>query len=446
MSPMPTLALKSLRNRRGTALLTVLSIACAVLLLLGVERLRHESRESFTSTISGTDLVVGARGSPVHLLLYAVFHVGSATSNVSWDSYRAIARQPGVAWTIPLSLGDSHRGFRVLGTGEEYFEHFRFGERRPLVFAAGGPMAGPHDAVLGAEVAARLGYRLGSRLVVAHGAGEVGFSLHESHPFNVSGILARTGTPVDRTVHVSLAAVDALHAATAEPADADPLGAALARRSRGVTPDGPAGTHARHGSAARASAEEHGDHPAPRAITAFLVGLQSRPAALAMQRFVNDYPHEPLTAILPAATLPELWEIVGTVERALFGVSILVIAVGLTGMLIALLTGLSERRREMAVLRALGARPGQVFALIVGEAAVLTLAGIALGMALLYAGLVLGQPWLESRMGLFIPIGWPSLREAGLAAMVALAGIIIGLVPGYRMYRHSLADGMTIRV
>src|SRR6185503_4656182 len=143
------LAVKSLRNRKFTAALTVLSIALAVVLLLGVERIRSESRESFAATISGTDLIVGARSSPVHLLLFSVFRIGNATNNIRWDSYRAIAQRPEVAWSIPLSLGDSHHGFRVLGTTHEYFEHFRFGRDRKLELARGAIFDDTHDAVLG---------------------------------------------------------------------------------------------------------------------------------------------------------------------------------------------------------------------------------------------------------------------------------------------------------
>ncbi|MGH8677860.1 MAG: ABC transporter permease, partial [Burkholderiales bacterium] len=203
------LAIKSLRNRTFTAGLTVLSIALAVTLLLGVERIRSESRESFTSTISGTDLIVGARSSPVHLLLYSVFHVGNATNNIRWSSYGVIAARPEIAWTIPISLGDSHRGFRVLGTTHDYFEHLRFAGGRRLELAQGKASDDRYDAVLGAEVAKALGYRLGDSIVIAHGAGEVSFSLHADQPFRVAGVLARTGTPVDRTVHVSLQGIDA---------------------------------------------------------------------------------------------------------------------------------------------------------------------------------------------------------------------------------------------
>lgn len=413
------LAWKSLRNRRGTAALTVLSIALAVFLLLGVERIRQESRESFTAAIAGTDLIVGARSSPVHLLLSAVFHLGNATNNVQWKSYRAIAERPGVAWTIPLSLGDSHRGYRVLGTTAEYYEHLRFGRDRRLSFVQGRAPRDEHEAAVGAEVARALGYEAGARIVIAHGAGEVSFMQHEQHPFTIVGVLDRTGTPADRTVHVSLRGLDSVHAEGSAEVE-DPIAAALR--------------------------DSYDPDQAPQAITAFLVGLESRGGALGMQRFVNEYGAEPLTAILPGVALQEVWEITGTVERALFAVSALVVLVGLAGMLVALLTSLGERRRELAILRSVGARPLQVFALILGEAAFLTVAGIILGACSLLVFLAAGQGWLESRLGLFVVIGWPSPHEALLIAIVAMAGAAIGLIPAFRAYRMSLADGLTMRI
>jgi len=414
------LSIKSLRNRKVTASLTVLSIALSVLLLLGVERIRHESRESFAATISGTDLVVGARTSPVHLLLSVVFHIGNVTNNIGWESYRAIAGRAEVAWTIPLSLGDSHRGFRVLGTSADYFEHFRFARDRRLELARGRVFDDEHDTVLGADVAEALKYQVGNSIVIAHGAGEISFAQHDQHPFRIAGILTRTGTPVDRTVHVSLAGLDAVHEDASYGADSDPL-AAIIR-------------------------EKHQTSATPRAITAFLVGLKSRGTVLSMQRRVNEYPGEPLTAVLPGVALQEVWEITGVVEKSLFAVSVLVVVVGLSGMLVALLTSLGERRREMAILRSLGARPAQVFALILGEAGFLTVAGVLVGIAALYAGLFAGRTWLESRFGLFITVSWPSAHELGLVAVVAAAGILIGLLPAYRSYRYSLADGMTVRI
>jgi putative ABC transport system permease protein len=433
------LAIKSLRNRRFTAALTVLSIALSVALLLGVERIRQESRETFASSVSATDLIVGARSSPVHLLLSSVFRIGNATNNVSWESYRRIAALPDVAWTIPLSLGDSHRGFHVLGTTQDYFDHYRFGRDRKLELADGERFADASGTVLGADVAAALGYRLGQQIVIAHGSGDVAFALHNDHPFRVVGILARTGTPADRAIHVSLEGMDAVHAAGSAETD-DPLAAAMRnakqREMQGVARDDH--DHGQHGAGANEASK--------RTITALLVGLKSRSKALFLQRQVNESREEPLTAILPGATLLEVWDIVAGAEKTLIAVSVLVVVMGLAGMLIALLTSLSERRREMTVLRAVGARPWHVFALLLGEATFLTLLGIALGIATLYVGLGAAQPWLEQRLGLFMALRWPSVTESGLMMLVAVSGVLIGLIPAYRIYRLSLADGMTIRI
>ncbi|MES9994101.1 MAG: ABC transporter permease, partial [Candidatus Thiodiazotropha sp.] len=342
-----SMAWQSLLNRRFTALLTVISIALSVTLLVGVERLRTEARESFANTLSGTDLIVGARSGPVQLLLYTVFRIGDATNNISWKSYQDFAKHPKVAWTVPISLGDSHRGFRVLGTTAAYFQHYRYARDRQLMIDQGEPFSDLYDAVLGAEVADKLGYKLGDPLVVAHGASDVSFARHDDKPFRVAGILARTGTPVDRTVHVSLEAIEAIHAdwKSGAPMPGLSISAEKARKM----------------------------DLKPKAITGVLVGLKSKISTFHVQRFINEYPAEPLLAVLPGVALSQLWNLIGIAEKALLIVSAFVVVVGLFGMLTALLMSLNERRREMAILRSVGARPGHVFALIMGEAGFLTL-------------------------------------------------------------------------
>ena len=415
-----SLAWKSVLNRRFTALLTMISIALSVALLVGVERLRTEARESFANTLSGTDLIVGARSGPVQLLLYAVFRIGDATNNISWKSYQDIAAYPKVSWTVPISLGDSHRGFRVLGTTPAYFEHYRYARDRQIKITEGQQFSDLYDAVLGAEVAEKLGYRIGDSIIVAHGASDVSFARHDNKPFRVVGILARTGSPVDRTVHVSLAAIEAIHADWQSGAPIPGVSiAAEQARTLDLTPE---------------------------AITAVLVGLKSKVATFQVQRFINDYPEEPLSAILPGVALSQLWDLIGIAENALLIVSAFVVVVGLFGMLSALLTSLNERRREMAILRSVGARPGHVFALIMGEAGVLTLVGVVLGMVLLYLLLLVGQPIIESRFGIFIEIGGLSTYEWILLCAVVGAGFLVGSIPSYRAYRLSLADGLSVRV
>ncbi len=415
-----SLAWKSLINRRFTALLTVVSIALSVALLVGVERLRTEARASFANTLSGTDLILGARSGPVQLLLYAVFRIGDATNNISWKSYQDIAAYPKVAWTVPISLGDSHRGFRVLGTTPAYFEHYRYARGRPLAIAEGRQFTDLYDAVLGAEVAEKLDYSIGDPIIVAHGASDVSFARHDDKPFSVVGILARTGTPVDRTVHVSLEAIEAIHIDWQSGAPI-PGVSISAEQARGMD-------------------------LTPKVITAALVGLKSKVATFRVQRFINDYPEEPLSAILPGVALSQLWDLIGVAENALLIVSVFVVVVGLFGMLTALLTSLNERRREMAILRSVGARPGHVFALIMGEAGFLTLLGVLFGLAFLYLLLFAGQPIVESRFGIFIEIGGLSPYEWILLGAVVAAGFLVGSIPSYRAYQLSLADGLSVRV
>jgi putative ABC transport system permease protein len=414
------LALKSVWNRRFTVALTVICIALSVTLLLGVERLRTDARSSFANTISGTDLIVGARSGAIQLLLYSVFRIGNATNNISWESYQDIMRQPQVAWAVPISLGDSHRGFRVMGTTPDYFQFYHFAGDRGLHLAEGRVFSDVFDAVLGAEAAEQLHYRLGQEIVIAHGAGRVNLVMHEDKPFHVVGILARTGTPVDRTVHVSLAGIEAMH-----------LGW-----------EGGAPLPGLHISAERA---RHSDLT-PKTITAFLLGLKSKISTFQVQRVINEYPQEPLLAILPGVALQELWDLMGVAEKALLVISAFVVLVGLIGMLTVMLTSLNERRREMAILRSVGARPAHIFGLIIGEACSLTMLGVLLGAALFYALLLLAQPLMEARFGLFVGISWFSRHELVLLGMVLAAGLLAGAIPAFRSYRYSLSDGMTIRL
>jgi putative ABC transport system permease protein len=417
----PRLALQSLRNRRLTALLAMSSIALSVALLLGVEKVRNGARESFANTISGTDLVAGARGGGVQLLLYSVFRIGNASNNITWESYQDIASRPEVAWIVPLSLGDSHHGYRVLGTTADYFEHYKFRRDRGLEFATGGVFTDLFDTVLGSDVAEALGYKLGDPIVVAHGIGRVSFQEHGDKPFRVAGILEKTGTPVDRTVHVSLEAIEAIHV------------------------DWQSGAAPQPGEAVSAEEVRRMDLQ-PRAVTAALIGLKSKLGAFTLQRWINEYNEEPLTAVLPGVALQELWSIVGAAEQALLIVSAMVVATALIGMMTAIFSTLNERRREMAILRSVGARPLHVLGLLVAEAGVLAIAGTLIGFAALYVGLLLARPVIDAAFGLYIDIGWPGRRELITLLAIVLAGLAAGFLPALRAYRSSLADGLVIRV
>ena len=416
-------ALRSALNRRGTLALVMLSIALATALLLGLERLRTDIRSSFSLSVSGTDLVVGARTSPVQLMLYAVFRVGGATHNIRMDSLQAVAAHRAVAWVVPLSLGDSHRGRPVLGTTPEYFERFAYGDRQALLLSQGrvfaGTLDGLYEAVIGAELADGLGYRLGQRITLAHGNAEVLTQQHADKPFTVVGVLARTGTPVDRTVHVSLQAIEAIHLDWAG-------GAPLPGLS--IAPE---------------NARKF--ELTPRQVTAALVGLKNRVAVFNVQRFVNDYEGEALLAVLPGVALDELWSVVGPGEQALLAISGLVALVSLASLVAVVLAGLNERRRELAVLRAVGAGPRHVLWLLAIEGALVTLAGALLGALAAAAAVLLAGPWLQQRFGITLLPAAPTAAQWGLFAAVLVAGMLASLVPGWRAYRLSLADGLSPR-
>lgn len=446
------LAWHSLWNRRVSVGLTVLSLACSVMLLLGVERVRLAARTSFTSTVAGTDLVVGARTGGPQLLLQSVFNLGFPPQNLSRESYDWIRRDSAVAWVVPLSTGDIHRGFRVVGTTAGYFDHYRFAQDRGLAWAAGGQFAADDEAVLGAAVARELGYGMGEEVVVSHGAGEVSFVHHDEHPFHVVGILAPTGTPVDRIVLVPLGGMDAVHdgfsGAHEDPLTAvDPLAAALAQAEAHDHEerdhdhhDYGHHDHEHHGHDHHEMSEGHGG------LSSLWVGLHQRAAALGLQRKINEHEGEALTAVLPGVALQELWSVLGVVEGALLLLGGFVVVVGLLGMLSNLLGMLDQRRREMAILRSVGARPMHILGLMVGETLMVVAAGIMLGLALLAALLAVLGPALAAHYGVWLELAWPRSGEWSLLGAVLAAGFVVGLVPAVRAYRLALLDGLAPRL
>jgi len=414
------LALLSAWNRRLTLGMTIIAVTLSVGLLLGVERLRQEAKESFSQSVSGTDLIVGARTSPVQLMLYAVFHLGEATNNIRWSSYEAIASHPAVDWSIPLSLGDSHHGFPVLGTSTAYFEHFHYGDALALSFAEGKPFVGVFETVVGAEVADKRGYKLGTPITLTHGSGDGALTEHANKPFTVVGILKRTGTPVDNTVHISLAAMEAIH---------------LDWQGGAPLP----------GFSIPAEYVSKFDLT-PKEITAVLVGLKSRAGVFKMQRYVNQYSGEALLAVLPGVALEELWQVLGAAERTLFAVSCMVVIVGLLGLVAVILASLGERRRELSILRSVGAKPRDVFFLLTVEGLFVTVVGAVLGVLLVTMITVLLAPTIQARFGLSIALRGISIEELTLLLGVVSVGLFASLIPGYRAYRLSLADGLTPRL
>jgi len=417
---------QSLWNRRISLSLTIISIAISVSLLLGIEYIRKEARQSFMNTLSSTDLVVGARSGAIQLLLSSVFRIGKATNTISWESYQHIADDKRVKWTIPISLGDSHKGYSVLGTNTDYFNFYRYADKHQLDFSEGKAFTTVYDAVLGAEVAHKLGYQLGDKIVLSHGAGVTSFSSftpvseHKNKPFSVTGILKPTGTPVDQTVHVTLKGIEAIHVDWKSGAPV-------------------AGFETSAEEAAKMNLQ-------PKTITAFLLGLNSRTATFRLQRKINDYPNEALLAVIPGVALAELWRAIGQFETILRIVSIFVLVAGLLGMLTALLTSLNERRREIALLRSLGVHPTQVSLLFILEAVISASLGSALGLLVLFTGILLVKSWVAQTYGLYLHTWLPQSTDWLLLLIIAGLAALFSLLPAWVAYRRSLQDGLTVKI
>jgi putative ABC transport system permease protein len=405
------LAVKSLLNRKGSVMLTVLAMAVSIFVLLGVEHIRGQSKQSFNSTVSGVDLIVGARTGSMNLLLYSVFRMGSPTNNIDWQTYQNISANPKVAWVIPISLGDSHKGFRVMGTTTDYFTYFSYGNKRQLNFSQGKPFEQVFDVVLGAQVAKKLNYTLGENIILAHGLGKTSFSMHDQSPFKVVGILGPTGTPVDQTVHVSLQGIEAVHIDWQQ----------IANMSGGAVS---------HKQIQALELE-------PKNITAFMLGLTSRMATFRVQRDINNYSNEPLTAILPGVALAELWQMMGLLENTLRLISGLILVAALLGLSAMMLASIREREHEIHLLRVIGAPPWFLFLLVELEALLVSFVSMLVGITGLYLSLLIAGDVLSTDFGLHIGLHILSFNNLLFLLLVAGSTLIAAAIPSFAAYKSA---------
>lgn len=412
------MTLKSLKNRRTTTLLTLLSIVISTTLLLSIEKIRLATKESFEGTLSQTDLIVGARTSPLQILLYSVFRIGDATNNIRYSTFEHFAHKEEVKFAIPISLGDSHKGFRVIGTDLTYFEFYKYRGGKGLEFLEGQPFQNIFEVVIGADVAQKLHYGIGSQIVLSHGTGEVSFQDHASTPFKIVGILKKTFTPVDQSVHVSLPAIEAIHVGWEDgaPPQAAPTEADLLKKNLN-----------------------------PTQITAMLIGLKSRIEVFKLKREIDQYPEEPLIGVLPGVVFTDLWRTLGFVENVLKILSLIVFLSSLLSLVLVLLSSLNERRREMAILRSMGAQPKYIFKLLFIESSLLTVSGLFLGIVLSSALTILTNPLIEKTFGLTLRSQFITYNELQILLYMLVLGLLVGVIPARSAYKKSVSDGLTVK-
>ena len=468
LSALTNVALQSLRYRFGGVLLTVLAVALSVFVLLGVEHVRQEAKSGFASTVSGVDLIVGARTGEINLLLLSIFRIGNATTNIEWETVEEIENLERVAWSVPITLGDSHKNFRVVGTTQDFFDRYQYGRKQPLVFQKGSEFEALQDVVLGSRAATELDYRLGDSLVLSHGMADTSFTHHDELPFNVVGILERSGTPIDNALFVSLEAIDAIHD--------DENGGSHEEHDEGHKGHEDHDEHESHddhdehdaheheeghkGHEDHDEHESHDDHDEHDAheheeghkghddheghnhgpigtVTAMLVGLESPAFALQVQRAINEYQGEALLAILPGVALAQLWTLVGGIEGTLRGISILVFISSIFGLNAMLLASMRERRREVFVLRSIGAPSSFVLALLLLESLLIVTIGIAAAVAALFGAIAAVNGFLADQIG--VTLSMAIFSEASLIAigLIYISSILLSLLPAMQAYRAS---------
>lgn len=408
-----SLAVSSLKNRRKSILLTFFSLLISISVLLGVEHIRQQAKESFSRTVSGVDLIVGAPSGQLNLLLYSVFRMGSPTNSINFKSFQVLQNNQQVEWAIPISLGDSHHGFRVIGTTQDYFTHFRYGKKQPLEFVQGQAFSSLFEVVIGIDVAKEHNYQVGDEIVVAHGVGSVSFKHHDDTPFVVSGILKPTGTPVDKSLHVTLEAIEAIHLSPA--------------KLRQLINDVDA------------------VDLSPNNVTAVMLGLKSKFATFTLQRNINSYADDRLMAILPGVAMSELWSMMANFENLLRVISILVLFASLFGLSTMLLASMDQRKSEIAVLRVLGAGPSVIFSLVLIEALILVSVAIIASVMTISLTLALLGDWLASKYGLFLSANVLSMEALTAIGIILIASIITSTIPAFEAYKNALHSTLSSR-
>lgn len=382
-------------------LLTLLHVA---MLALGVGTMvllilfTAQTEERLARDAKPVDLVVGAKGSPLQLILSSVLHVDVPTGNIPHDEAKKVAADPMVATAIPLALGDSYRGFRIVGTGPSYLELYQ------ARLAAGRMFAAPMEAVLGAEAARRTGLAPDAKFVGSHGLAESGGTAHEATPYRVVGILAPTATVIDRLVLTPLESVWEVHEEHGE--------------------DKKEGEHVDH------SQHEHD-------ITALLIRYRTPLAAATLPRRINAT--TVMQAASPAYESARLMNMIGVGVDALRVFAVLLMVIAAVSVFVALMSALQERRYDLALLRTLGARPAMLFALLAAEGVTLVVAGVILGLVLGHAATEALGGWIaRSNPWSITGFAWEP-AEAGVVLVVLLAGVATSLLPAIQAYRRDPA-------
>ena len=468
-----TLVIQSLLNRWLSCLLIILTLAFSISLFFTVSRIQESVRSSFQNTISGVDSVVAARGGDLQILLNSVFLIGEPNSTIRWGTFKDITDNNKMNWAVPITLGDSHKGYRVIGTTNNYFKEIKYSSGKNIEFLSGNSFNDVFDVVLGNAVANKLKYNLGAEIIITHGLSDVGevhtfssekenhsdhadhddhadeehdnhddhvdhddHAKHEEHDnhedhadegheghnhenlgFKVTGILKPTGTPIDNAVYISLAGIEAMH--TGWIGNQKVIDVSIEQIMQSELK--------------------------PKTISAIFVSLKNRTQVFQFQRDVLNYKEEAISSVMPGITLSRLWALTGNVDKAFKIITFFIIIIALLGMIAMTIAGLNGRRREMAILRSVGASPTNIVSLLLVESIIISLISCAIGYILMIIIFSIGKDYLQNNYGIFINSF--SIKNYDLQMIISIicAALIATIVPAIQIYKNTLRDGLNVR-
>ena len=439
-----TLAFQSLLNRWLSCLLIILTLSFSISLFFTVSRIQESVKSSFQNTISGVDSVIASRGGDLQILLNSVFLIGQPNTTIKWNTYKDIKDKKVINWVVPISLGDSHKGYRVIGTNNNYFSKMKYSSGKNIEFMVGKAFTDVFDVVLGSLVANKLNYTINSDISISHGLSESGqihtfktdnnnddhedhdeYANHEEHNehdyenlgFKVVGILKPTGTPIDSAVYISLAGYEAMHS-----------GWIGNQKVIDVSID-----------------QILEKELQPKSLSAIFVSLKNRTQVFQFQRDVLNYNKEAITSVMPGITLSRLWTLTGNVDRAFKIITFFIIIIALLGMISMTIAGLNSRRREMAILRSVGASPSNIVSLLLFESIIISVVSCISGYIIMIVIFVLGKDYLQNNYGIFIDGFSIKIYDLQIIISIIFAALIATIIPAVQIYKNTLRDGLSVK-
>ena len=410
---MLSLLLKSIRSRIIPTSLVTISLMASMVLLLSIERIQQGAEEGFNQSISGVDVIIGPRSSSLELVLYTVFHLGRPTNNITTKTIDDIKLRNDIDWIVPIALGDSHKGFRVIATQSNYFEHIKYSDNQSLTFLKGRAFSELPEVVLGSDVADKLYYSLGSNIQITHGSVEATGNKHDDFSFKASGILNKTGTPIDQAIFVDLKGYELLH-----------LGWKSGKKVFSLD----------NIDLSTIPKEDLN----PKTLTAAFVGLKSKLTLFNFSKSIREYPNEAISAVIPGVALSELWSIVGLVDKGFELLSWIIIAISLIAMITLIIASLDNRKQEMTIYRANGASPRFLATMVIYESLVIGLVAIIGAIILVTIVTYFATSQLNLTLGISPSFQWISLGEIKVFSVILLAGVLSSLIPAVMVFRKNL--------